>query len=80
MVCFPYTHYEKQVSASLPREVVAEVKTVEGNRDRIAGDRAAELHNGMRVQVPKYIQAGDKVVIKTADGSFARRAEGGSKL
>lgn len=53
---------------------------MEGNRDRIAGDRAAELHNGMRVQVPKYIQAGDKVVIKTADGSFARRAEGGSKL
>jgi elongation factor P len=38
--------------------------------------KGAVLENGMKIQVPPFINAGEKVVVATEDGSYVRRAEG----
>ena len=35
----------------------------------------AVLENGLRVQVPPFIAAGEKIIVATEDGSYVRRAE-----
>ena len=37
--------------------------------------KSAVLENGMKIQVPPFIDAGEKIVIATEDGSYVRRAE-----
>jgi elongation factor P len=35
----------------------------------------AVLENGLKIQVPPFIDAGEKIVVNTEDGSYVRRAE-----
>ena len=37
--------------------------------------KSALLENGMKIQVPPFIDAGTKVVVSTEDGSYVKRAE-----
>jgi len=37
--------------------------------------KSAVLENGMKIQVPPFINAGTKVVVSTEDGAYVRRAE-----
>src|SRR5215469_11982443 len=37
--------------------------------------KGAVLENGMKIQVPPFIGAGEKIVVATEDGSYVRRAE-----
>jgi elongation factor P len=37
--------------------------------------KSATLENGMKIQVPPFVNAGTKVVVSTEDGSYLRRAE-----
>lgn len=37
--------------------------------------KSAVLENGMKIQVPPFIDAGTKVVVSTEDGSYVKRAE-----
>ncbi len=37
--------------------------------------KSAVLENGMKIQVPPFIEAGQKVVVATEDGSYLRRSE-----
>ena len=37
--------------------------------------KGATLSNGMKIQVPPFIEAGEKIVVATEDGSYLRRAE-----
>jgi elongation factor P len=37
--------------------------------------KGAVLENGMKIQVPPFINAGTKIVVATEDGSYVRRAE-----
>ncbi len=36
--------------------------------------KGAVLENGMKIQVPPFIEAGEKIVVATEDGSYLRRA------
>ena len=37
--------------------------------------KGAVLENGLKIQVPPFIEAGTKIVVSTEDGSYVRRAE-----
>ena len=40
-----------------------------------ASYKSALLENGLKIQVPPFIEAGTKVVVNTEDGTYVRRAE-----
>ena len=37
--------------------------------------KGAVLENGLKIQVPPFIEAGEKIIVSTEDGSYVRRAE-----
>ncbi|HEY1630505.1 MAG TPA: elongation factor P [Rhizomicrobium sp.] len=37
--------------------------------------KSATLANGMKIQVPPFVNAGAKIIVSTEDGSYVRRAE-----
>jgi elongation factor P len=37
--------------------------------------KGAVLENGMKIQVPPFIAAGERIVVATEDGSYVRRAD-----
>jgi elongation factor P len=68
----------KPIGIKLPQHVVLEV--VEADAVMRGGTAApsykgAVLENGLKIQVPPFINAGTKVIISTEDGSYIRRAE-----
>lgn len=69
----------KVLDLELPATVEFEVTEVEpGTRgDTVQGSatKPASLANGLRVQVPLYIKAGDVVRISTKDGKFSERVK-----
>jgi len=38
--------------------------------------KGAVLENGMKIQVPPFIEAGERIVVRTEDGSYVERAKG----
>lgn len=68
----------KPIGIQLPIQVTLEV--VEADPVLRGGTAApsykgAVLENGMKIQVPPFINAGTKIVVATEDGSYVRRAE-----
>lgn len=68
----------KPIGIKLPQHVTLEV--VEADAVLRGGTAApsykgAVLENGLKVQVPPFIEAGTKVIVSTEDGSYVRRAE-----
>ncbi len=68
----------KPIGIALPQHVILEV--VEADAVMRGGTAApsyksATLSNGLKIQVPPFIDAGTKVVVSTEDGSYLRRAE-----
>ena len=37
--------------------------------------KSAVLENGVKTQVPPFVEAGDRIVVAIEDGSYVRRAE-----
>jgi elongation factor P len=37
--------------------------------------KSAVLENGLKIQVPPFIDAGERIVVATEDGTYVRRAE-----
>jgi elongation factor P len=37
--------------------------------------KSATLENGLKIQVPPFVDAGERVIVATEDGSYVRRAE-----
>ncbi len=71
-------HEGKPIGIKLPQQVTLEV--VEADAVMRGGTAApsykgAVLENGMKIQVPPFINAGTKIVVSTEDGSYVRRAE-----
>jgi elongation factor P len=69
---------DKPIGIKLPPHVTLEV--VEADAVMRGGTAApsykgAVLENGLKIQVPPFINAGTKVIISTEDGSYVRRAE-----
>jgi elongation factor P len=71
-------HEGTPISIALPLQViltVTEADPVLRNQTSAPGYKSATLENGVRTQVPPFIEPGTKIVVATADGTYVRRAE-----
>lgn len=71
--------YEGEVvGAELPETVVMEITEADPvvkGQTASSSFKPAILENGLRIMVPPHIEAGTKVVVNTADGSYVERAK-----
>ncbi len=66
------------ISARVPDQVVlaiTETEAVVRGQTAASSNKPAMLENGVRVMVPPFINAGDRVVINTADVRYIERAK-----
>jgi elongation factor P len=67
------------VAMELPQNVtleVAEADPVVKGQTASSSYKPALLSNGVKTLVPPFITAGEKIVVKTEDGSYVERAKG----
>ena len=72
------SYEEKPLGISLPGQVtleVAEADPVVKGQTASSSYKPAKLENGMRVMVPPFITAGEKIVVDTTEVTYVRRAE-----
>jgi elongation factor P len=68
---------EKPVSISIPDKVeleVTEADAVVKGQTASSSYKPAKVSNGEKVLVPPYIAAGERIIVNTADGTFAGKA------
>ena len=71
-------HDGRPLSIQLPQLVtvtVAEADPVMKGGTAAPSFKSAVLENGLKLQVPPFIGAGERIVVNTEDGSYVRRAE-----
>jgi len=71
-------HESRPIGISLPPQVVlkiVEADPVTRGQTAASSYKSATLENGMRIQVPPFIEAGTRVIVSTDDGSYVKRAE-----
>ena len=69
---------DKPIGIKLPVQVtltVTEADPVLKGGTAAPSYKSAVLENGMRIQVPPFISAGERIIVATEDGSYVRRAE-----
>jgi elongation factor P len=67
------------VSIHLPGSVVLEVveaDPVVKGQTASSSYKPAKLSNGVKTNVPPFIEAGERIVVRTDDGSYVERAKG----
>ncbi len=67
------------VGMHLPPTVVLEVveaDPVVKGQTAASSYKPAKLSNGVKTMVPPFIEAGEKIVVRTEDGSYVERAKG----
>ena len=72
------SHDGSPLNVVLPDTAVLEVSETEPvlkGQTAAASYKPALLENGVRLMVPPFIATGDKIVVSTADGTYAKRAE-----
>lgn len=65
------------VAVELPEnaiQTIAETEPVVKGQTAASSYKPAKLANGVRTMVPPFINTGDRVVVKTADGTYVERA------
>ena len=78
MVCNVQTYEGSPLSVELPPSVVLEIveaDPVVKGQTASSSYKPAKLSNGVRCMVPPFIEAGTKIVVNTADGSYVERAK-----
>jgi elongation factor P len=68
----------RPIGIKLPVQVVltvAEADPVLKGGTASPSYKGAVLENGLKIQVPPFIAAGEKIVVATEDGSYVRRAD-----
>lgn len=71
-------HEDKPIGIQLPDQVtleVAEADPVVRGQTAASSYKPAVLENGVRILVPPFIEAGEKVVVDTGEISYLRRAD-----
>jgi elongation factor P len=71
-------HEGRPINVSLPEQVtltVVEADPVVKGQTAASSYKPAKLENGLRIMVPPFVQAGEKVIVATEDSSYVRRAE-----
>jgi elongation factor P len=72
------SHEGEVVGAELPETVImtiTEAEPVVKGQTASSSYKPAMLENGTRIMVPPHIEAGTKVVVNTADGTYVERAK-----
>jgi elongation factor P len=72
------SHEGRPIGVSLPDQVtlkVAEADPVVKGQTAASSYKPAVLENGVRIMVPPFVTAGEKVVVDTNEISYVRRAE-----
>jgi elongation factor P len=78
MVCNVMLHEGQALSVELPPNVVMEVveaDPVVRGQTASSSYKPGRLENGRRVMIPPHIEAGTRIVVSTADGSYVERAK-----
>ncbi len=68
----------KPISIALPETVILRVEMADAvvkGQTASASYKPATLENGVRTLVPPFIEAGDEIVVKTANGEYVERAK-----
>lgn len=68
----------KPIGIRLPDQVSLNVKDTEPvvkGQTAASSNKPATLENGMRLMVPPFVEAGDKIVVDTNDVTYVKRAE-----
>lgn len=71
-------HEGKPIGLSLPQQVVLEIveaDPVTRGQTAASSYKSATLENGIRIQVPPFIEKGTRVIVSTDDGTYVKRAE-----
>jgi elongation factor P len=66
------------VAAHLPQTVILEITEADPvvkGQTASSSYKPAKLSNGVKTMVPPFIEAGEKVVVRTEDGSYVERAK-----
>lgn len=69
---------EEPLGVELPQNIIAEIMETEPvikGATATSSYKPAILTNGIKVMVPSYLVAGEKIVVKTEDISFVERAK-----
>lgn len=70
------SHEGSPISVELPEQVtleVVEAEPVVKGQTAASSNKPAILENGARTMVPPFIEIGDRIIVKTADGSYVER-------
>jgi len=71
-------HEGRPISIRLPQQVVLEIveaDPVVKGQTAASGYKPAKLENGLRILVPPFIAAGERIVVDTTEVTYLRRAE-----
>jgi elongation factor P len=71
-------HQERPIGVRLPEHVVLEVVEADAvlkGQTAASSYKPARLENGLRLLVPPFVTAGEKVVVDTNELSYVRRAD-----
>ncbi|MCB1454492.1 MAG: elongation factor P [Rhizobiaceae bacterium] len=71
-------HEEKPIGVALPDQVtleVAEADPVVKGQTAASSYKPAVMENGVRVMVPPFIEAGERIVVDTNEVTYLRRAD-----
>jgi len=78
MMCKVMLHEATALSVELPPNVtmtVVEADPVVRGQTASSSYKPGKLENGRRVMLPPHIEAGTRIVVSTADGSYLERAK-----
>lgn len=67
------------LSVDIPQQVVLEIVEADPHvkgQTASSSYKSARLSNGVRIQVPPFIERGERVVVNTTDDSYVERAKG----
>jgi elongation factor P len=71
-------HQDRPIGIKLPETVVLEITEADPHlkgQTAASSYKSATLENGLRIQVPPFIEAGEKIVVSTDEVTYVRRAE-----
>ena len=73
-----HLHQDRPIGIKLPEHVVLEVVEADAvikGQTAASSYKPARLENGLRLLVPPFVSAGERVVVSTDEVSYVRRAE-----
>ena len=71
-------HEDRPIGLSLPDQVtltVAETEPTVKGQTASSSYKPAVADNGVRIMIPPYMSAGERIVVDTSTGEYVRRAD-----